>query len=133
MGNLAETAIFSQWLHSGQIMNSIYYSRWKGGEIDMVAVDPKSQQPTFALEVKWSDNIYKNSIKNISQFYIMHKEKARLTMTSKTKSEVLKIEGTKGKIYVMPSSIYAHTVGKNLTTATVQNIVNPQLNLSLEN
>jgi len=42
MGNMAETAIFSQWFHSDQIAN-IHYARWKNGrqdrEVDLVQGD----------------------------------------------------------------------------------------------
>ncbi len=56
MGTLAETAVFSQWLHSDFIDN-LYYARWKSGEVDMVVMEPANQTPKWAVEVKWSDRI----------------------------------------------------------------------------
>ena len=56
MGALTETAIFSQWQHSQQ--TQLYYARWKTGEIDIVNLDSTDQQPSWAVEVKWSDRPY---------------------------------------------------------------------------
>ena len=52
LGHLAETAVFSQWFHRERA--SIYYSRWQGGEVDIVSLDA-TQRPQWAVEVKWSD------------------------------------------------------------------------------
>ena len=58
MGNMAETAIFSQWFHSKELGN-IHYARWRSGrqdrEVDLVRVDPASLRPAWAYEIKWSD------------------------------------------------------------------------------
>lgn len=58
MGGLAETAIFSQWIHSDQI-SYIHYARWKSGrterEVDLVKVNPANFKPVWAYEIKWSD------------------------------------------------------------------------------
>ena len=51
MGALTETAVFSQWLHSSYI-NNLYYSRWKGGEVDIVALNTKNQKAAWAAEVE---------------------------------------------------------------------------------
>jgi predicted AAA+ superfamily ATPase len=55
MGQLLETAVFSQWLHYAAFVDSLYYSRWRSGEVDLVSLDPQ-QRPRFAVEVKWSDS-----------------------------------------------------------------------------
>ena len=41
IGQLVETAVFSQWLHNAAFVDSLYYARWKSGEVDLVATaDP---------------------------------------------------------------------------------------------
>jgi len=45
MGDLVETAIFSQWFHWDRLPH--YYAHWdKGGqgEVDLVLIDPKTQK-----------------------------------------------------------------------------------------
>jgi len=68
MGNMAETAIFSQWFHSDALSN-IHYARWKSGrqdrEIDLVRVDPATLRPAWAYEIKWSDQL-------TSVFYLIY-------------------------------------------------------------
>jgi hypothetical protein len=54
MGRLAETALVSQIAHS-RIIDRLYYSRWAAGEVDLVLIDVRSQQPLAPLEIKWSD------------------------------------------------------------------------------
>ena len=52
LGPLAETAVFSQYLHDEDA--HLFYSRWKKGEVDMVRLNA-AQKPVWAIEVKWSD------------------------------------------------------------------------------
>lgn len=60
MGALAETAFLAQVFNGldGSIMR---YARWKNGktegEVDLVTLDKKLQNPDSALEIKWSDRI----------------------------------------------------------------------------
>lgn len=58
-GALAETALVTQYLPS-PIFTDLCFARWKQGEVDLVRVDPTRQQPTWALEVKWSDRSYRS-------------------------------------------------------------------------
>ena len=52
IGNMAETAIFSQWFHSNQL-NNIHYARWKSGrqdrEVDLVYVNPATATAGLGL------------------------------------------------------------------------------------
>ena len=63
MGAMAETAIFSQWLHS-DLMRYIRYARWKQGradlEVDLVRIDAARLKPLWAYEIKWSDRFTGN-------------------------------------------------------------------------
>lgn len=55
VGALAETATFSQWIHTPDLPN-LHYARWGTGEIDIVRIDPARGTPTWAYDVKWSDH-----------------------------------------------------------------------------
>ena len=59
MGNLVETAIFSQWFHRER--QTLFYARWKkqGGEVDIVGLHPATLSPRWVVEVKWSDRYAK--------------------------------------------------------------------------
>ncbi|SFI58330.1 hypothetical protein SAMN05428978_101833 [Nitrosomonas sp. Nm34] len=59
IGQLVETAVFSQWLHNVTFVDSLYYARWKRGEVDLVSLDAQ-QRPRFAVEVKWSDRPFED-------------------------------------------------------------------------
>jgi len=54
IGALAETATFSQWIHTTEMV-SLHYARWGDGEVDLVRIDPARGTPTWAYDVKWTD------------------------------------------------------------------------------
>jgi hypothetical protein len=54
MGALAENALVSQYAHS-LVVRHLRYARWAKGEVDLVVVDPRTDRPAAAIEVKWSD------------------------------------------------------------------------------
>ncbi len=56
MGRIAETAVFSQ-LFASDMLDLIYYARWRDGEVDLVLLDRGRQKPSSALEVKWSNRV----------------------------------------------------------------------------
>jgi len=118
IGHLTETAIFSQWLHS-DVIDHLYYSRWNGGEVDIVYLAPNDQRPQWVVEVKWSDRPW--SIPSELDGCIEFVERSRLAkplngvhvaVTSKT------ITGKKeyrGVIFqFLPASLYAYMLGANL-------------------
>ncbi len=52
---LAETALVSQWLGSKTAAN-LAYSSWRGGGIDLLALDPESDRPSHVYEIDWPDD-----------------------------------------------------------------------------
>lgn len=54
MGALAETALVTQYLHA-DLFRDLRFARWNQGEVDLVRVDPATEQALWALDVKWSD------------------------------------------------------------------------------
>lgn len=114
MGNLTETAIFSQWFHNLVFIENIYYARWKDGEVDIVACDKQSQKPIWAVEVKWSDRYFENptELSSLISFNMLNKTIAPPLITTITK------HGNKNwnelVLEFVPSSLYCYTVGKNV-------------------
>ena len=56
MGNMIETAIFSQWMQRDWC--TPWYARWGEGEVDMVGLDDKNLKPVWAIEIKWSNRYF---------------------------------------------------------------------------
>lgn len=78
IGHLAESAVFSQWQHSPNFRH-LRYARWKQGrqegEIDIVYLTATNGRPVWIGEIKWSDNVIKNTLsemKNIIHFLKKH-------------------------------------------------------------
>ncbi len=110
MGNMVETAIFSQWMHREWF--TPYYARWDKGEVDMVGLDEKKFKPQWALEIKWSNRYFEEpgELKPLLQFCENNKLNSALITT-------IDIEGVRVqrgiKLNFVPASIYAYVVGHN--------------------
>ncbi len=109
IGNLAETATFSQWFHSDVLL---HYGRWKNGEIDMVYLDNR-QNVEWAVEVKLTDRFFDrpHELKNVVQFCHAN-NLPNVTVTTLTKQGTKIIENV--KIEFIPTSMYCYTVGYNI-------------------
>lgn len=110
MGNMVETAIFSQWGHNTDFIP--YYARWKGGEVDIVRLSNTKQKPVWAVEIKWSNRYVKSlhKLSNLSSFC----KKNNLDRTLVTTLDIEEISEENGLIYdFTPCSLYCYTVGRN--------------------
>jgi hypothetical protein len=110
IGNMVETAIFSQWGHNTNFIP--YYARWNGGEVDIVKLSVEKQKPTWAVEIKWSNRYVKslNKLANLKSFC----QKNNLDTTLVTTLDIEDIKEDDGLTYVFtPSSLYCYTVGRN--------------------
>jgi predicted AAA+ superfamily ATPase len=112
MGHLVESAVFSQWLHNAAFVDSLYYSRWRSGEVDLVSLDLQ-QRPRFAVEVKWSDQPFDDpkAIKGILEFAKKHRLARQPLVTTLSKSGVKEMHGV--TVEFMPSSLHCYTVARN--------------------
>ncbi len=114
IGNLIETAIFSQWQHNQQV--ELYYARWKTGEIDIVHLALEDQKPIWAVEVKWSDLPYRNH-DNLDNCVVFVEKNPNISqpilITSRTISDK-KIVYRKVQFNFKPASLYAYTLGANI-------------------
>lgn len=117
IGHLVEAAIFSQWQHSLGFRN-LRYARWKnGGEIDVVYLPSSARKPLWIGEIKWSDRArthLSEVMKHMISFSDRHPSIANMFLTTKTyrnKKSISEVE-----IEIVPSAIYAYTVGRNVTS-----------------
>ena len=110
MGSLVETAIFSQWFHAD--MSMFHYSRWPGGEVDMVSRGP-DQKIQWAMEAIWSDRLAQDSAKLRSSLRFCRSNDLKdMIVTSKKEKASKVIDGVNFEF--VPASEYCYTVGYNL-------------------
>jgi predicted AAA+ superfamily ATPase len=110
IGNMVETAIFSQWGHNTGFIP--YYARWKDGEVDIVSLSSEKQKPIWAVEIKWS-NRYVKSLSKLSNLKSFCK-KNNLDRTLVTTLDIEEIKDDDELTYdFTPSSLYCYTVGRN--------------------
>lgn len=111
IGNLVETAVFAQWLHSPD--TRLHYARWNDGEVDIVSV-LSNMKPDWAVEVKWSDSFEESPrrLKSVLQFCSEHRQ-CRISVTTRTRSSVKTVDGI--TIEFRPASLYCFMLGYNLT------------------
>ncbi len=112
IGNMVETAIFSQWQHSQN--SQLYYARWQSGEVDIVSLNEK-QKPAWCIEIKWTNRYAKNpgELKNVRTFCNKH-ELYEITVTTIDITKDIEIDGLTYSFE--PASLYCYTVGRNLVT-----------------
>lgn len=115
MGALAETAVFSQWFHDHKNFN-LRYARWDAGEVDIVYLDPESQEPCWMVEVKWSDAFFDRPgrLTSLIDFVSQHRESLEdgCSVTTRTKSGRRRVGGV--DVDFVPASLYCYEVGRNV-------------------
>ena len=119
VGNMVETAIFSQWSHNTNFIP--YYARWKKGEVDIVSLSKETLKPIWAVEIKWSNRFAKslNKLSNLKSFCLNN----NLTRTLVTTLDIEEIKEDDGLIYdFIPTSLYCYTVGRNVVEKKKQNL-----------
>lgn len=109
MGEVAETAVFSQWFHSD---TPLHYSRWKNGEVDIVNIG-KEQKVMWAIEVKWTDRYFKKPTELKSLIGFCHSNNLAKAIVT-TKSTVGSTVMENVHIDFLPTSLYCYSVGNNL-------------------
>ena len=116
MGCLAETSIWSQWLHQGEVVNSLHYARWKEGrrdcEVDIVALDQGSQKPRAAVEIKWSDRIvdHPEELYAIASLASRYRFDKPAVVTTRSISKMTSLSGA--AIEFIPTALYCYSIAK---------------------
>ncbi|MGX1927909.1 ATP-binding protein [Flagellimonas sp. 2504JD4-2] len=110
MGDLVETAIYSQWMHRDWF--NPYYAHWGKGEVDMIGIDEGTLQPIWALEIKWSNRYVEkpNELKSLIDFCKSNKLSSALVTTIDMKTQK-EFQGV--TLQYVPCATYAYNVGKN--------------------
>ena len=118
MGNMAETAIFSQWFHSDQLSN-IHYARWKSGrqdrEVDLVRVDPATLRPAWAYEIKWSDRFVDSpgELKGLIEFARKNpRHPVPVGASTRSKTAETMVDGV--VIRHFPCALHCYQIGRNV-------------------
>lgn len=113
MGALAETAIYSQWLHS-DFIDALYYARWKKGEVDIVALHQSTQKPHWCAEIKWSDRVISDhdEIKGLIEFSKNNKITETAIVTTKTKQASFFVKDV--SIRFVPTAVQTYSLAKNI-------------------
>jgi len=120
---LAETALFSQWLHS-EMVRQLYYSRWdkgKGGEVDMVLLDNLTFQPRWCIEVKWSDkaaNAYRK-LDGLLDFCQKNDVPLHDVVVTSRLQEGLQTVG-EHELRFVPTAVQVYLVGYNLVRQVLE-------------
>lgn len=118
MGNLAETAVWSQWLHSTEVSRSLHYARWKAGrqdlEVDIVSLDSRTQKPRFAVEIKWSDRAPQapNDWRGLRELATKHRLARTPLVTTRTVTARTAVDGV--EVEFMPVALHCYTIARNL-------------------
>lgn len=109
IGNMVETAIFSQWSHNSDFLP--YYARWNNGEVDIVGLNNK-QKPAWAVEIKWSNRHAKDiRLLNTLKSFCLKNEIKQTLVTTKNINEIVKDDILQYDF--TPASLYCYTVGRN--------------------
>lgn len=119
MGNLVETAIFSQWLHSDEL-RQLHYARWKSGrqdlEVDLVKVDSAKLRPAWAYEIKWSDRFVDQpgELRGLIELALKRPQHpVHVGATTRTLTGDSNVNGVEIKHF--PCALHCYQIGKNLT------------------
>ncbi len=96
MGNLAETALVSQFLH-GIEPNRLFYARWNKGEVDLVILSPATQKPFGAIEVKWSDRPLEHpeELRGFREFISRHRGLTYAHIYTQSREGMIYLDGTR--------------------------------------
>lgn len=114
MGNMIETAVFSQWMHRENL--DLKYARWKmgrsEGEVDIVLLDNKVFKPQWCVEIKWSNRYFEKpqDLKSLIYFCNQNNFKASLVTTI----DILDNKTVEGiNLTYVPAAVYAYNIGVN--------------------
>jgi len=120
MGSVAETAVWTQWLHQLGMSDFLYYARWREGrkdrEVDLVRVDQLQQKPIGAVEVKWSDRILQHpeELVGIAELASKYDIGTNVVVTTKSATAKLVVAGT--KICCVPTALFCYSISNQSGT-----------------
>lgn len=123
MGELAETAILSQAVHTGYI-KYLYYARWQNGEVDIVGISDSLEKVRSATEVKWSDKAIGDHSKIKSVIAFAKKNQLR-EVRVKTRSTTARQTINGIRVVFQPVAEFTYQLGK-LPEDSLREGINPR-------
>ena len=116
---MVETAIYAQWFPRQGV--SLRYANWKigkkQGEVDIVGLNIARQKPSWAVEIKWSDQFFEHPEKLTSLRYFMEKNQMDHALVTSISGYGSKETGSFHFRFI-PAACYAYTVGENTISRT---------------
>ncbi|NYZ15649.1 ATP-binding protein [Azospirillum sp. RWY-5-1] len=122
MGQLVETAIVGQWLHS-PFFNELAYARWKRSkrskehqdsycEVDLVRWIDGSNRPFECTEIKWSDRFVERpeQLEGLLEFCRKNSVILKIEATTRSRSAITSVSDI--TIQQMPSALKCYTIGR---------------------
>ncbi len=121
-GRMAETALISQLFHFAD-RTELFYARWKGGEVDIVLLDPATQMPDGIIEVKWSDRApdHPSELAALQEFAQRHPTRSLPIVCTRTTQRVAMSGGV--KVHFVPVSFAAYGLGQRMSDAAANHQV----------
>ena len=112
MGNMVETAVLSQWMHSEKL--DLTYARWKDGrtegEVDLVLVDDKKYKPLWGVEIKWSNRYFEKPQELKSLIHFCKANNFEKALVTSIDQQGLKIVDSLHFTF-LPVSVYTYNIG----------------------
>ncbi|MEI8133388.1 MAG: AAA family ATPase, partial [Leptolinea sp.] len=124
--NLAETAVWSQLMHSNQKKFSLHYARWKEGrqdlEVSMVSLDVQTNKLKFVVEIRWSDQIPDtlNDLPGLQSLVSKNAFNRKPLVTTRTITDNITLDDC--AIEFMPLALHCYIVSRNLLDSGLSNI-----------
>jgi hypothetical protein len=115
VGALAETAVYSQWLHATSFIERLHYARWKKGlEVDVVGLSPGLGKAEWVVEIKWSDRYFDRpgDLKGVLAFSERNALSRPPVITTRTRSGFKEVNGI--GLEFVPTSVHCYTIGQNV-------------------
>ncbi len=113
IGNMVETAIVSQIVHSKHL-DSFYYARWKNGEVDLVWLQEMGIAGCW--EIKWSNRYYNDpkQLQSLIKFIQKNNLDIEPTVTTIDRRGPKTAEGI--RMQFIEAAVYCYRIGRNITS-----------------
>ncbi len=111
---LAETALIAQWLGSPDAAH-LAYASWRGGKVDLVALDATSGKPAQVFEIDWTDAYAKGAGVKGPAAMVGFVEKtnpaAKVHVLTRAAARPARLRQT--DVTLAPLALYAYWAGRN--------------------
>ncbi len=108
---LAETALVSQWLGSSHV-EELAYSSWRGGAVDLMSMNPKTDKPHRVYELDWTNTYGTTDHKpaGLVNYIERNNEDAHAYILTRTIARPGRMRGK--DITLSPLALYCYWLGR---------------------